>query len=61
MSITVLQFQVKDAHVAGVVIIIEGRNSFGLRENIFLFFFMMLPCSEMHLSPNMIWDNYFKQ
>lgn len=35
VSNTVLQFQVKDTHIAGVVIIIERRNSLGFRENIF--------------------------
>lgn len=55
VSITVLQFQVKDAHIAGVVIIIERRNSLGVRENIFPLF-VMFRCSELHMSPTIQWD-----
>lgn len=34
-SIIVLQFQVEDNHIAGVVMIIERKKSLGFRENMF--------------------------
>lgn len=48
VNITVLQFQVKDTHIAGVVSITDRRNSLGFKENIFPLF-VMFPCSELHV------------
>lgn len=54
VSVTVLQFQVKDTHIDGVVIIIERRNSLGFQENIFPL--LCSPVVQLHMSPTIQWD-----
>ena len=60
VSIIVPQFQVKDTHIAGVVIIIERRNSVGFKENIFPLF-VMFPCSEFHMPPTIQWEFFLNR
>lgn len=54
MDIIVPQFQVKDTHITGVVMITQRKMSLGFREKMFPLF--MFPFSEWHMAHTIQWD-----